>query len=225
MLEESELVPHRARLGEMVVDALEGATDAVALHAAIAGAAGAAGSTVEAALSVARSRLAELRNSEKWKAERVKAGVDHLMLKERPSEHLCPIGYDVMVDPVTAGDGMTYERASIETWLQENDTSPSTGAELPHTTLVPNQVLKSIIRDWEEQEHKKCMAMAAAQAAPPPPLRQTTSDLVAQRDELDEQIQQRKKAKLSTAQGASSSTSDPAATDSKDADASTADEK
>ena len=40
-----------------------------------------------------------------------------------------------------------------------------------------------------------------------------------------EEIQKRKKAKLATAQGASSSTSDAAATDSKDADASTADEK
>ena len=129
------------------------------------------------------------------------------MRRKQPSG----LRYDAFSQPVTAGDGMTYERASIETWLQENDTSPSTGAELPHTTLVPNQVLKSIIRDWEEQEHKKCMAVAAAQAAPPPPLRQTTSDLVAQRDELDEQIEERrrehKRAKLATAQGASSSSS------------------
>ena len=214
MLEESELVPHRERLGEMVLKDLEGATDAAALQAAIDIAAGATGKELEAALSKARSRLAELRNSEKWKAERVAAGVDHLMPKERPSEHLCPIGFDVMADPVTAGDRMTYERAAIETWLQENDRSPSTGAELPHTILNPNQALKSIIRGWEEEEHKKCMAMAKAE--PPPPLRQTTSRLVAQRDDLNEQIEQRKKAKLATAQGASSSSA---------AAASTADEK
>ena len=194
VLEESELTPHRARLGEMVVGALERAADARSLKAALDVAAGATGKEVEAALSKARSRLAELRNSEKWKAERVKAGVDHLMLKERPSEHLCPIGYDVMVDPVTAGDGMTYERASIETWLQENDTSPSTGAELPHTTLVPNQVLKSIIRDWEEQEHKKCMAMAAAQAQPPPLALQDTPTLRAE-------LQKREEAKAAAASG------------------------
>ena len=225
MLEESELVPHRERLGEMVLKDLEGATDAAALQAAIDTAAGATGKEMEAALSVAHSRLAELRNNEKWKAERVAAGVDHHMpydtdgvTLKRPEDHCCPIcgTGEPMSDPVTAADGMTYERAAIEQWLQDKDTSPSTGAELLHTIVVPNQALKIIIRGWEEEEHKKCMAMAAAQAAPPPPLRQTTSTLVAQRDDLNDQIEQRKKAKLATAQGASSSSA---------AAASTADEK
>ena len=67
-----------------------------------------------------------------------------------------------MTDPVTAGDGMTYERAAIEQWLQRRNRSPVTGAELPHKILVPNQALKSIIRDWEEQEHKRCMAIVKA---------------------------------------------------------------
>ena len=88
MLEESELTPHRARLGEMVVGALYGATDAAALQAAIDGAAGATGKEMEAALSVAHSRLAELRNSEKWKAERVKAGVDHHMPYDTAAQHI-----------------------------------------------------------------------------------------------------------------------------------------
>ena len=213
MLEESELVPHRERLGEMVLKDLEGAADAAALQAAIDIATGAAGSTVEAALSVARSRLAELRNSEKWKAEREKAGVDHLMPKERPDEHLCAISKEPMVEPVVAEDGFTYERSQIEAWLKNSRTSPKTREEMG-TDLRPNKDLGRLIRDWEEQEHKKCMAMA--QAAPPPPLRQTTSTLVAQRDDLNDQIEQRKKAKLATAQGASSSSA---------AAASTADEK
>ena len=225
MLEESELKPYRRKLGKMVLKDLEGATDAASLQAAIDTTAGATGKKVEAALSVARSRLAELRNSERWKGERVEAGVDHHMpydtdgvTLKRPEDHCCPIGGigEPMFDPVTAADGMTYERAAIEEWLRGSNRSPVTGAELPHTLVVPNQALKIIIRDWEEQEHKKCMAMAAAQAAAPPPLRQTTSRLVAQRDDLNEQIQQRKKAKLATAQGASSSSA---------AAASTADEK
>ena len=132
-----------------------------------------------------------------------------------PFEYKCPITAEIMEDPVVIADGKTYERAAIEQWLQDKDTSPSTGAELPHTIVVPNQALKIIIRGWEEEEHKKCMAMAAAQAAPPPPLRQTTSTLVAQRDDLNDQIEQRKKAKLAMAQGASSSTSAAADTDSK----------
>ena len=114
----------------------------------------------DAAMSKARSRLAELERSEAWRAERVAAGVDGLM-GERPAEHSCPIGYDVMVDPVTASDGFTYERAEIERWLAENDRSPTTGADLPHKFLNPALALKSLIRDWEEEEHKRCMEKAS----------------------------------------------------------------
>ena len=57
---------------------------------------------------------------------------------------------------------MTYERAAIEEWLRGSNRSPVTGAELPHTIVVPNQALKNIIRDWEEQEHKRCMAIVQA---------------------------------------------------------------
>ena len=114
---------------------------------------------VRPAVEALRKQKEAVARSERWKAERVAAGVDKRMPK-RPEDHSCPITYEVMTDPVTAADGMTYERAAIEKWLEDNDTSPSTGAELPHKHLNPNQALKSIIRDWEEQEHKKCMAIA-----------------------------------------------------------------
>ena len=101
------------------------------------------------------------------------AGVDERMPK-RPEDHSCPITYEVMTDPVTAGDGMTYERAAIEQWLSNRNNSPSTGAELPHKIVVPNQALKCLIREWEEAEHKKCMELAT------PVLRHTTSTLKAE---------------------------------------------
>jgi hypothetical protein len=190
VLEESELTPHRARLGEMVIGALERAADALSLQAAIDGAADAAGSVVEAALSVARSRLAELRNSEKWKAERVEAGVDHLMPKERPTEHMCAISQEPMVNPVLAADGFTYERSQIEEWLKNRRTSPKTREKMG-TDFRPNKDLGRLIRDWEEEEHKKCMAMAqavrAAQPAQPPPLAlQDTPTLRAELQKRDE---------------------------------------
>ena len=46
--------------------------------------------------------------------------------------------------------------------MRRSNKSPSTGAELPHTFLNPNQALKNIIREWEEAEHTRCMAMAGA---------------------------------------------------------------
>ena len=48
-----------------------------------------------------------------------------------------------MKDPVIAGDGITYERKSIEEWISKRDTSPFTGAPLPHKTLISNIALRS----------------------------------------------------------------------------------
>jgi hypothetical protein len=35
---------------------------------------------------------------------------------EIPEEYLCPIGHDIMLDPVTMSDGHTYERGAIQAW-------------------------------------------------------------------------------------------------------------
>ncbi|XP_071942982.1 WD repeat, SAM and U-box domain-containing protein 1-like isoform X3 [Antedon mediterranea] len=43
-------------------------------------------------------------------------------------------------------DGYTYERNSIETWLQRNNTSPMTNTQLINCQLTPNRSLKAIIQ-------------------------------------------------------------------------------
>jgi hypothetical protein len=63
----------------------------------------------------------------------------------------CPLTTEIMRDPVSCADGHTYERADIETWLQDHDTSPSTGKELPNTNLVPNFALRNAIEQSEEK--------------------------------------------------------------------------
>ena len=51
----------------------------------------------------------------------------------------------VMVDPVIAADGHTYERAAIQHWLQGSSLSPVTKDKLSHTRLVPNVLVKSAL--------------------------------------------------------------------------------
>ena len=60
----------------------------------------------------------------------------------------CPIGLELMRDPVFTACGNTFERACIAEWLQHNDTSPVTGEPLPHKHLVTNQVMRSDIAEW-----------------------------------------------------------------------------
>lgn len=69
-----------------------------------------------------------------------------------PSEYKCPITATLMVDPVIAVDGMTYERSAIEQWFAANRgghvKSPVTNQRLKTRDLVPNISLRKLIQDY-----------------------------------------------------------------------------
>ncbi len=48
-----------------------------------------------------------------------------------------------MLHPVVTADGHTYERAAIEAWLEQHDTSPLTNERLPHRQVVPNMLVRA----------------------------------------------------------------------------------
>lgn len=54
----------------------------------------------------------------------------------------CPLLSMIMLDPVTACDGCTYERAAIEIWFERKLVSPVTGLALQHQQLTPNTGLR-----------------------------------------------------------------------------------
>ena len=66
----------------------------------------------------------------------------------------CPITQELMVDPVICMDGHTYERAEIEKWLAQHDTSPKTNLALPSKTLIPNHAIKAQICELRDREHE-----------------------------------------------------------------------
>ncbi|KAM1006968.1 hypothetical protein FF1_003608 [Malus domestica] len=71
-----------------------------------------------------------------------------------PHEFLCPITMEIMTDPVIVATGQTYERASIQKWLDSNHrTCPKTGQTLDHLSLAPNFALKSPIQQWCEKNN------------------------------------------------------------------------
>jgi hypothetical protein len=67
-----------------------------------------------------------------------------------PKEYYCPISLELMVDPVMAADGNSYERECIEGWFLLHNTSPLTNAQLQHKTLTRNHNLRKLIEDWKE---------------------------------------------------------------------------
>lgn len=56
----------------------------------------------------------------------------------------------LMVDPVIAADGYSYERAAIQGLLQESSTSPVTECVLPHKEVMPNIALKKTISSFAD---------------------------------------------------------------------------
>jgi hypothetical protein len=59
---------------------------------------------------------------------------------------ICPITFEPMRDPVTAADGLSYERSAIEEWLAKKTTSPYTNEPLKNKSLLPNIALRALAR-------------------------------------------------------------------------------
>lgn len=66
-----------------------------------------------------------------------------------PNQFICPISLDLMKDPIILSTGITYDRDSIDRWLQDgNFTCPVTNQILSSFDLVPNQSLRISIQEW-----------------------------------------------------------------------------
>ncbi|KAJ6766688.1 U-BOX DOMAIN-CONTAINING PROTEIN 21 [Salix purpurea] len=66
-----------------------------------------------------------------------------------PRHFCCPISLDLMKDPVTLSTGITYDRESIDKWIEDgNLTCPVTNQVLPSFDQIPNHSLRKMIQDW-----------------------------------------------------------------------------
>ncbi|OAY32649.1 U-box domain-containing protein 3 isoform X1 [Manihot esculenta] len=71
-----------------------------------------------------------------------------------PSYFRCPLSLELMLDPVIVASGQTYERSSIQKWLDHGlNICPKTYQTLAHTILIPNYTVKAMITNWCEENH------------------------------------------------------------------------
>ncbi len=84
-----------------------------------------------------------------------------------PDEWYCPIGRELMTDPVIGPDGVTYERVNIERWLQTNSTSPITREHMPSRSLIPNMALKHTIVSYLSANPDRVGTVHVMPTAPP----------------------------------------------------------
>ncbi|XP_051125426.1 U-box domain-containing protein 8 [Andrographis paniculata] len=72
------------------------------------------------------------------------------MAAELPDDFKCPISLEVMADPVILSSGHTFDRASIQRWLDAGHrTCPISKQLLPEPlSLIPNHALRSLISNY-----------------------------------------------------------------------------
>ena len=68
-----------------------------------------------------------------------------------PHGFTCSITKEIMMHPVVAADGHSYERSAICNWLAktQRNTSPATGEVLVNKILRPNFALRQAIQEWK----------------------------------------------------------------------------
>ncbi|XVF64378.1 hypothetical protein PTKIN_Ptkin09bG0164600 [Pterospermum kingtungense] len=73
-----------------------------------------------------------------------------------PSVFRCPISLDVMKSPVSLCTGVTYDRSSIQQWLESgHDTCPATMQVLTSKGFVPNLTLHRLINLWIQSSTRR----------------------------------------------------------------------
>ncbi|KAJ8629027.1 hypothetical protein MRB53_022350 [Persea americana] len=72
------------------------------------------------------------------------------MATQFPEDFKCPISLEIMSDPVILSSGHTFDRSSIQRWLDSgNRTCPISQLPLPqHPSLIPNHALRSLISNF-----------------------------------------------------------------------------
>ncbi|CAI0554880.1 unnamed protein product [Linum tenue] len=85
-----------------------------------------------------------------------------------PSYFRCPISLDVMKSPVSLSTGVTYDRSSIQRWLDSgNNTCPATMQVLDTKEFVPNANLHRLIQTWSSQNRHNPLDDSSAESASP----------------------------------------------------------
>ncbi|KAF6256446.1 ankyrin repeat-containing domain protein [Scenedesmus sp. NREL 46B-D3] len=73
-----------------------------------------------------------------------------------PSLFLCPLSQRVLIDPVVACDGFTYDRRAVQEWFESGQrTSPLTKQQLRSTATLPNHVVRCAVNEWMEWRDKR----------------------------------------------------------------------
>lgn len=83
-------------------------------------------------------------------------------LEDKLEEFNCGITEELILDPVVAADGITYERRWITGWLEKNDTSPTSGVSLKNKDVTDNvDFRRRLIKRLEKEKRELTSRLSA----------------------------------------------------------------
>ena len=87
---------------------------------------------------------------------------------------ICPIGQEIMTDPVIYGDGFTYERTNIQLCIDAgHNKSPLTREIVTSRTLIPNITLRILIKESQNPTLAQPVQQVMPSQNQPPPIDMT----------------------------------------------------
>ncbi|KAJ0239421.1 U-box domain-containing protein 8 [Hirschfeldia incana] len=93
------------------------------------------------------------------------------MAFELPNDFRCPISLEIMSDPVIIQSGHTFDRVSIQKWIDSgNRTCPITKLPLSENpSLIPNHALRSLISNFahvspKQEDHSHSQSQSQSQS-------------------------------------------------------------
>ncbi|KAA8519929.1 hypothetical protein F0562_014161 [Nyssa sinensis] len=100
------------------------------------------------------------------------------MATQYPDDFKCPISLEIMTDPVILSSGHTFDRSSIQRWIDSGHrTCPITKLPLSEPpSLIPNHALRSLISNYtlvslpKPQSHPEPQTLISTLTAPSSPL-------------------------------------------------------
>ena len=68
---------------------------------------------------------------------------------------ICPLTHELIIDPVKADDGVTYERAQIAQWLNNNSTSPITRSRMSRTLSQDSDYKRKLQQAFDKEQNEQ----------------------------------------------------------------------
>jgi ankyrin repeat protein len=69
-------------------------------------------------------------------------------IKKNIEEIICPLSYQIFLDPVMLETGITYEKDFIMEWLQKNNTCPKTLQKLKTKEIIIPHIIKNLVKKF-----------------------------------------------------------------------------